>query len=133
MLMGLSTKTIAQSDSSGTGGVPSEKQLLGIWTMIALPNKELNKVNPWPLNYQWFKFYDNGKVCSLMSSENKEYSFSKLDELFNNMLDAKTPNYQLHGQFMTIDNPQAAARISEAFSWSWVPPARARFHLVRGY
>jgi hypothetical protein len=74
--------------------------------MIELPKKDLNKINPWPLPYQWFYFDGNGKVYSMMASENKEYSVKELKEIFSLLPKEKTPNYVLSGQFLLIDNPE---------------------------
>ena len=105
ILMTFTSKIDAQSDTSKIGFFPSKQQLIGVWEMIELPNKDLNQVNPWPLPYQWFRFDSNGKICSFMTSVKKKYSIYELDVLFNTFPKNKTPNYHLLGQFLTIDNP----------------------------
>jgi len=88
------------------GGPPTKQELVGFWKMIELPNKaELNKVNPWPLPYQWFGFYDNGKVYSMMNSKDDVLTPADLGDIFKIFSPASTPNYKLDGQFITIDNP----------------------------
>jgi len=98
-----------ENTKSVAGGPATLKQLVGFWKMIDLPSKEMNKVNPWPSNYQWFGFYENGKVYSMMLSENKdnkEYTAKELAEIFEVLPNDKTPNYKLDGQFIKIDNPE---------------------------
>lgn len=90
---------------SEAGGPASSKELLGYWKMIPIPNLTLNKVNPWPKPYQWFEFTKDGKVSSMMSSENKEYTKQELHALFAVFPKNKIPNYKVHGAYVTIDNP----------------------------
>jgi hypothetical protein len=104
----LSFCAISQEKSkSDAGGPPTLKELVGFWKMIDLPNKEkMNKVNPWPQPYQWFVFYENGKIYSMMNSQDGAYSTKELAQIFEVLPKDKTPNYKLDGQFVIIDNPE---------------------------
>jgi hypothetical protein len=94
-----------KNTKSETGGPATAKELVGFWKMISLPNKSVNKVDPWPQEYQWFWFTEKGKVYSMMKSENGNYSSSELTAIFKVLLKDKIPNYKLQGQFVIIDNP----------------------------
>lgn len=98
-------KQETKTTKSDAGGPATSKELVGFWKMIALPSKVPNKVNPWPLAYQWFQFTENGKLYSMMLSDSKEYSSSELATVFKALPKDKTPNYVLQGQFAIIDNP----------------------------
>ncbi len=92
---------------SEAGGPPKRSELIGFWKKVDLPNeKEMNKNNPWPQKYQWFAFYENGKVYSMMSDIDYSYSAHELKEIFDVLPADKTPDYQLKGQFLTIDNKE---------------------------
>ncbi len=93
------------SSQSDAGGPPTRQQLVGFWKMVELPKKGVNQVEPWPLPYQWFAFYEDGKVYSMMTSEDGNHTAKELDELFKMLPKSRTPNYTYDGQFMTIDNP----------------------------
>lgn len=73
--------------------------------MVELPKKEVNQVDPWPQPYQWFAFYEDGKVYSMMTSMDGSHTAKELDELFKTLPKSRTPNYTYDGRFMTIDNP----------------------------
>lgn len=94
----------AKPGKSDAGGPATKDQVIGFWKMIELPG--LSKVNPWPLPYQWFGFYADGKVYSMMSStKEEEYTAASLDELFKILPADGTPTFKIKGQFMTIKNP----------------------------
>jgi len=96
-----------QENKSEDGGPPKLSELIGFWKKVEIPNEDrLNKVNPWPSKYQWFAFYDNGKVYSMMSNEDYDYTSNDLEEIFSILPEDKTPNYKLDGQFLTIDNKE---------------------------
>ena len=90
---------------SPAGGPATAQELVGYWKMIPIPNLAVNKVNPWPKPYQWFEFRKDGKVSSMMSSENKEYSANELHTIFKVFPKSKIPNYKVEGSFVKIDNP----------------------------
>lgn len=100
-------KQETKTTKSDAGGPATTKQLVGYWKMIPLPNKAVNKVNPWPMAYQWFQFTESGKLYSMMLSDSKEYTSSELAATFKVLPKNTTPNYKVQGQFVTIDNPIA--------------------------
>ena len=93
------------SSNSDAGGPPTKQQLIGFWKMVEFPKKEMNQVDPWPLPYQWFAFYEDGKVYSMMTSQDNNYTAEDLNDIFTILPSSQTPNYNLQGQFLTIDNP----------------------------
>lgn len=97
-----------KNEQSAVGGpITKKSQLNGCWKMIELPKKDMNKSNPWPLPYQWFYFDANGKVYSMMASEDKEYTSKELKDIFSLLPKNKTPNYTLEGDFVIIDNAES--------------------------
>jgi len=101
----LSFSVFGQEKGSEAGGPPKLSELLGFWKKVELPNEnKLDKSNPWPQKFQWFAFYENGKVYSMMSDEDSNYSAKDLKEIFATLPADKTPNYKLDGKFLTIDN-----------------------------
>ena len=106
-LIFLSISVFAQENKSEAGGPPMLSELIGFWKKVEIPNEEkLNKENPWPQKYQWFAFYENGKVYSMMSDIDYNYSSKELKEIFSVLPSEKIPNYILEGQFLTIDNKE---------------------------
>lgn len=68
--------------------------------------KKINKVVPCPIKYQWFAFYENGKIYSMMSTTDHDYTAKDLKKIFDALSEDKVPNYELKGQFLTIDNKE---------------------------
>ncbi|WP_396146371.1 hypothetical protein [Flavobacterium sp.] len=101
------TIIFAQENNSQAGGPPKLTELIGFWKKVEIPNEEsINQVNPWPQKYQWFAFYENGKVYSMMSDKDYDYTSKELNEIFKVLPSEKTPNYTLNGQFLSIDNKE---------------------------
>lgn len=99
--------TFGQESNSEAGRPPKLSELIGFWKKVELPNEEqLNTVNPWTQKYQWFAFYENGKIYSMMSDNDADYTAKDLKEIFDILPAEKTPNYELSGQFLTIDNKE---------------------------
>ncbi len=106
-LIFLSFFIFGQEKKSEFGAPPKLSELIGFWKKIELPNENShNKQNPWPQKYQWFAFYENGKVYSMMSDKDYNYSLKDLKEVFSILPSEKTPNYKLDGQFLIIDNKE---------------------------
>ncbi|MGE6221697.1 hypothetical protein ACQKCH_17870 [Nubsella zeaxanthinifaciens] len=100
-----SSALFAQKDQSPAGGPPKLTELIGFWKKVNLPQEpNINKVNPWPQKFQWFAFYDNGKVYSMMKDSDENYTAKDLQTLFDILPPEQTPNFKLEGQFLTIDN-----------------------------
>jgi len=94
-------------NKSEAGGPPTHSELVGFWKKVGFPNEEkLNQVNPWPQKFQWFAFYENGKVYSMMLDDDTNYTSKQLAEIFSVLPADTTPNYNLKGQFLTIDNKE---------------------------
>lgn len=107
LIIFISFSVFGQEKKSEAGGPPELSELIGFWKKIEIPNEEkLNIINPWVQKYQWFAFYDNGKVYSMMSDEDGDYTSKDLKEIFSKLPLDKTPNYKLDGQFLTIDNKE---------------------------
>lgn|GEM_PF-861433 len=99
--------TYAQEKGPEAGGPPKLSELIGFWKKKNIPDEEkVNKVNPWPQKHQWFAFYENGKVYSMMSDKDYNYSSKELKELFDLLPANKTPDFKLNGLFVTIDNKE---------------------------
>lgn len=92
------------SCSSDKGGPPKSDEIIGFWKMEKWPKPKMNKVNPWPLPYQWFAFYEDGRFVSMMKTEDNNYTPKELSEVFD-ALPFKSPQYQLKGQFLVVRNP----------------------------
>jgi hypothetical protein len=102
-----SIATFGQESQTQAGGPPNLSELIGFWKKVEIPNEaKINKVNPWPQKHQWFAFYDNGKVYSMMTDTDKDYTAKELKKIFNVLAIDKTPNYTLNGQFLKIDNKE---------------------------
>jgi hypothetical protein len=96
--------SLAQSEA---GGPPKMDELIGFWKKKNVEKiEDLNTTNPWPQKYQWFAFYENGKVFSMMSDQDYNYTSKELKEIFDVLPKDKSPNYKLNGQFIFIDNPE---------------------------
>lgn len=91
--------------ASDLGGPPNKSELLGYWKMIEFPYPKKNKVNPWPLPYQWFAFYDDGSFYSVMSSKDENLSSKELKASFSVFTKEMSPQYKLTGQFIIIQYP----------------------------
>lgn len=103
----ISFSACAQENKSGAGGPPTYSQLIGFWKKVDIPDQQqVNKVNPWPQKFQWFAFYDNGKIYSIMTEKDSNYSLKELRETFDALPKERTPNFKLDGQFLTIDNKE---------------------------
>lgn len=108
-LLVLSAATSGHAQTSDKGGPPKLSELIGFWKKVDIPNVErLNKVDPWPQQFQWFAFLENGKTYSMMTDKDYDYSAKDLQEIFNVLPADKTPDYSLQGQFVFIDNKEIA-------------------------
>ena len=83
-----------QESNSEAGGLPKLSELIGFWKKVEMLNEEKpNTVNPFPQKYQWFAFYENGKVYSMMSDNDADYTAKNLKEIFDILPAEKTPDY----------------------------------------
>ena len=98
---------LAQENKSAAGGPPKPAELIGFWKKIMIPNEDkINKENPWQQKYQWFAFYENGKLYSMMSEKDSDYSVKELKDIFGILPANQAPDYRLEGQFLTVDNKE---------------------------
>lgn len=95
------------AQNSEAGGPPKLSELIGFWKKVdAAELEKLNTENPWPQKFQWFAFDKNGKVYSMMSTQDANYTSKQLQKMFAVLPFDKTPDYKLDGQFLTIDNKE---------------------------
>lgn len=96
-----------ESNKSDAGGWPARSEILGFWKMVSFPKLEkMNKENPWPQPYQWFAFYDNGKVFSMMMDKDANYTKQELQQVFEALPNQGTPTFTYNGKFMIITNSE---------------------------
>ncbi len=107
-LLFISFNTFSQEgNKSEAGGWPTRNEILGFWKMVSFPKLEkMNKENPWPQPYQWFAFYDNGKVFSMMTDTDANYTKQELEKIFEALPKQGTPNFTYNGKFIIIVNPE---------------------------
>lgn len=101
--LGVFIYTIAQKNNSEFGRFAKKEELVGYWKLVPIPSEfaqKVNKVNPWPLPYQWFAIYNDGKMFSYMSSSDKKLKASELEEAFKVIPANMT--YEFNSGFMTI-------------------------------
>ena len=79
-LLFISITAVSQKgNKSDAGGWPARNEIIGFWKMVSFPKLEkMNKENPWPQPYQWFAFYDDGRVFSMMTDKNANYTIQEL-------------------------------------------------------
>ena len=64
----------------------SRSEVIGYWKMIQMPEEtrqKINQIDPWPLPYQWFIFYDDGRYNSAQSSSGSQVTVGDLDRFFS--------------------------------------------------
>ena len=100
------TAVSQEGNKSDAGGWPERNEILGFWKRISFPKLEkMNKENPWPQPYQWFAFYDDGRVYSMMTDKDSNYTKQELKQIFE-ALPQNTPTFKYNGKFMSIVNPE---------------------------
>ena len=83
--------SISSVNAQKAGGAPKQEELIGYWKMEKWPTPDVIKVNPWPQPYQWFAFYEDGRMLSMMNSTDGNYTSSDLEEIFSSV-EANHPN-----------------------------------------
>ncbi|MDI9256860.1 hypothetical protein [Flavobacterium sedimenticola] len=100
-----SYSSFAQLKSNENGGPPTISELIGYWKKVDYPAAERkSQVNPWPQKYQWFAFYENGKVYSMMMDSDANFTPKELDEIFSALPKEGNPDYKYRGGIMLITN-----------------------------
>jgi len=97
--------SISSVNAQKAGGAPKQEELIGYWKMEKWPTPDVIKVNPWPQPYQWFAFYEDGRMLSMMNSTDGNYTSSDLEEIFSSLPKQKSPKYELKGLFLIVENP----------------------------
>jgi len=97
----------AQLKSTEKGGPPTSSELIGYWKKVDYPAAERkSEANPWPQKYQWFAFYENGKVYSMMTDKDANYTTKELHEIFSVLPQDGNPDYKYKGGILLITNKQ---------------------------
>lgn len=75
--------------------VAQKSQFTGYWQMVQWNDemKKQNKVNPWPLPYQWFGIYDDGHFYSYMTDKESKISSKELETIFKSITGNVTYTY----------------------------------------
>lgn len=99
--------SFAQLKSNENGGPPAISELIGYWKKVDYPAAERkSQVNPWPQKYQWFAFYENGKVYSMMTDTDANYTPKELQEMFNALPKEGNLDYKYKGGILLITNKE---------------------------
>lgn len=101
--LGLFLYSWAQKNNSEFGRFAKKDEIVGCWKLVPIPPEvaqKINKVNPWPLPYQWFAIYNDGRIFSYMSSNDQNLKASELEETFKVIPANMT--YEFNSGFMTI-------------------------------
>lgn len=80
---------ISSAAEAQPGRFAVKSEIIGYWEMIPLPDAEaakVNKVDPWPVTYQWFGFYENGSLATMGSSEYEPMTREELEGVFSTPL-----------------------------------------------
>lgn len=109
ILLAISVLLSQISLASDAGGPPKAEDLIGFWKMVKWPDPNANKINPWPLPYQWFGFYKDGRLLSMMTTNDADYTTKQLAKIFS-ALQSESPKYQLDGQFLSVRHPNIEGR-----------------------
>ncbi|MGO1117929.1 hypothetical protein ACTL6U_04460 [Rhodovibrionaceae bacterium A322] len=86
-------------------GPPKPNEIIGYWKLKEWPKKDLNKVNPWPLPFQYFAFFEDGRYASIMMSADKEVQPESLDAV-KATFGEKLPTYRWVKNFIVVTNPE---------------------------
>ena len=102
-----------QEPKSDAGGPPELSEIIGYWKMVDFPQRaKMNKIDdPWPQPYQYFAFYEDHTVCSMMTTVDGNYSSQELDQVFKAFPKNASPTFQYNGKFIKIVNPAEGANI----------------------
>ncbi len=79
------------------------EDLIGFWKLVPLNDPSINEVDPWPLPYQWFGFYPDGRLVSMGKTEDASYSKDELDEIFSAMKES-APIYSCEDSWLVVEN-----------------------------
>ncbi len=97
------------ANASDVGGPPKPDEVIGYWKMVPIDKPGLNKVNPWPMPYQWFAFYPDGHLVSMGKTENAKYDRKQLEAIFKSVKDS-APKYSWRQNFILVEYPNAPGK-----------------------
>lgn len=89
--------------------IHNTNQVIGCWKKINFPEsvaKKMNKIDPYPLPYQWYCFFEGGAFFSMHSNNEESYSTSQLIEeskIFPSVEEYSIPSASL----IVIDHKEA--------------------------
>ncbi len=107
LIIAFTHSALSQLKRTENGGPPSTTELIGFWKKIYYPAAERkSQVNPWPQKYQWFAFYENGKVYSMMTDKDENYTSKELQEIFNVLPKENTPDYKYKSGILLLTNKE---------------------------
>lgn len=77
--------------------VAQKGQMVGYWELVQWNDemKKQNKINPWPLKYQWFGIFEDGRLYTYMANENGGIGAPQLEKLFSQAQANITYTYDL--------------------------------------
>ena len=78
------------------------EELVGFWKMVPLNDVSINEVDPWPLPYQWFGFYEDGRMVTMGKTEDVDYSAEALDEVLSTMKES-APIYYCDEPWLVVE------------------------------
>lgn len=76
--------------------------LVGFWKLVPLNDASINEVDPWPLPYQWFGFYEDGRLVTMGRTEDADYSANELDEILSVMKES-APKYYCDESWLIVE------------------------------
>jgi hypothetical protein len=100
----LSFSAYAQEQKAPAAKYAVQNDLIGYWKKVEVPTAIINEVNPWPQKFQWFAFYESGKMYSFMSDTKFDLSVRELHEIFMALPDKSCPTYEISGKFLFVTN-----------------------------
>jgi len=89
------------ADASVKNGPPNPDEIIGYWKLTAWPVQGMNRVNPWPQPHQYFAFYADGQIVTIMSSMDQTPKPSDLDQV-KEIFGDKNPTYKWYKNFIVV-------------------------------
>ena len=81
-------------------------EIVGFWKLVNLPlsAQKINKINPWPMPYQWFGIYKDGTMNTMMGTKDSKQSSQQLHKTFQSLPSALS--YKFHKGLLIVRNPE---------------------------
>lgn len=101
------TQTHGFAEDDATNGPPSPHEIIGYWKLVSWPGtlQSMNKINPWPLPYQYFAFYADGQHISIMVSQ-EETPTPETFDFVKSTFKGKNPTYTWAQNFIIVTQPE---------------------------